>query len=72
MRKLSSKNLISKDLDRLGIVAGICNEIGLIRCIDQIIPLKNYNSLYELIQNSRLLSLSMLLQKLHVVYSFFQ
>ena len=38
MKKLSSKNLISKDLDHLGIVAGICNEIGLIRCIDQIIP----------------------------------
>ena len=38
MKKLSSKSLISKDLDHLGIVAGICNEIGLIRCIDQIIP----------------------------------
>ena len=28
----------SKDMDHLGLVAGMCDEIGLVEAIDQIIP----------------------------------
>ena len=40
---MDSYQYSSKSLDHLGLVSGLCNELGVVECIDSVVPKNNDN-----------------------------